>query len=460
MDFIYFGQVNITQDSLQSFLKVADKLKIKGLCERAMIAPEPPLQHATITLPIKDEKKTTNAASLAHTNFDSLLGRTNYMGEPPAQQLSPGQVVSLAQPSLPPLRHSVTSSAPPAHQSPKHTSTPSRGTTRPPEQQQYMIISSPKKAKYSLGGGGGGGGGGGQQQPTSAAAPHASILRNQLVTKDPLSNHVEVKSEPLPMMAAHHEDVPGNVGSVSVTEFITSEGDLSLPSLPHGMSTQFMFPPDPSPAGDPGAIAPQPAALVTIQPEKEGGYSRVVSVSMPEHITSHPSPSTPTSHHTYKEEGRGEEPQDLTPMQDVSNTQVSSHSSPDTPGKKERNSRKQCPYCHKDFHEMSLKRHIKDVHFRNQNTYVICPQCCKQYASQNSLYSHLNRVHGVKKDDIQLQLQGGVMDRGESNHSTDNTGAQPLPLKYEQSLDTSHDSGILRQQTQSNHDLLVRGSHD
>ena len=52
------------------------------------------------------------------------------------------------------------------------------------------------------------------------------------------------------MMAAHHEDVPGNVGSVSVTEFITSEGDLSLPSLPHGMSTQFMFPPDPSPAGN------------------------------------------------------------------------------------------------------------------------------------------------------------------------------------------------------------------
>ena len=31
---------------------------------------------------------------------------------------------------------------------------------------------------------------------------------------------------------------------------------------------------------------------------------------------------TPTSYHTYKEEGRGEEPQDLTPMQDVSNTQV------------------------------------------------------------------------------------------------------------------------------------------
>jgi len=52
MDFIYFGQVNVTQDSIQSFLKVADKLKIKGLCERAPIQPEPPL-HSTITLPVK-----------------------------------------------------------------------------------------------------------------------------------------------------------------------------------------------------------------------------------------------------------------------------------------------------------------------------------------------------------------------------------------------------------------------
>ena len=75
-----------------------------------------------------------------------------------------------------------------------------------------------------------------------------------------------------------------------------------------------------------------------------------------------------------------------------------------------------------DFHEMSLKRHIKDVHFRNQNTYVICPQCCKQYASQNSLYSHLNRVHGVKKDmlqDMQLQM---VQTTTQQNNSA---GAQP-----------------------------------
>merc|ERR1711953_415124 len=71
---------------------------------------------------------------------------------------------------------------------------------------------------------------------------------------------------------------------------------------------------------------------------------------------------------------------------------------------------KSCPYCNKDFHEMSLKRHIKDVHFRSQNTYVICPQCCKQYASQNSLHSHLNRVHNVKKDvmaDLQIPMAGG-----------------------------------------------------
>ena len=40
MDFIYYGQINITQDSLQSFLKIAVKLQIKGFCERTLIKPE------------------------------------------------------------------------------------------------------------------------------------------------------------------------------------------------------------------------------------------------------------------------------------------------------------------------------------------------------------------------------------------------------------------------------------
>ncbi|QQP39400.1 Hypothetical protein FKW44_020271, partial [Caligus rogercresseyi] len=109
------------------------------------------------------------------------------------------------------------------------------------------------------------------------------------------------------------------------------------------------------------------------------------------------------------------EPEDLTPT----NTASGHHSgggegnAGTSPPKKERNSRKTCGYCHKDFHEMSLKRHIKDVHFKNENTYVICPQCCKQYASQNSLYSHLNRVHGVKKESMEgLQV---MMER-ENDH--------------------------------------------
>lgn len=197
---------------------------------------------------------------------------------------------------------------------------------------------------------------------------------------------------------------------MSVTEFIT--GDI-LPPLPHGMSSQFMFPGDQCSPSDPGAIAPPPAALVTIQPEKEVTVSnyntstRVVSVSVQDGT----SPTTPT----HCRADQDTEPQDLTPIQPENVTSLNpqiSHSSPDTPGKKERNSRKQCPYCNKgtaksvarkllkiclssDFHEMSLKRHIKDVHFKNQNTYVICPQCCKQYASQNSLYSHLNRVSNI-----------------------------------------------------------------
>ena len=49
----FYFQVNITQDSLDSFLKVADKLKIKGLCERGTLIPEGPPFHNTITIPLK-----------------------------------------------------------------------------------------------------------------------------------------------------------------------------------------------------------------------------------------------------------------------------------------------------------------------------------------------------------------------------------------------------------------------
>lgn len=386
MDFIYFGQVNITQDSLQSFLKVADKLKIKGLCERGTLIPEGPPFHNTITIPMKDDKKNNNGSILPHTNFDTLLPRSPYLTEQPSSMSS--QILS-------PIRHNaIISSAPPAHQSPKNTQ--ARGTTRPGEP-QYMLISSPKKTKYSLGTG-------------ATTTGHPSILRNQLINKDLAGSSVEVKSEPLLMNSSHtQEEVPSSVASVSVTEFITTEGDLTLPPLSHGMSSQFMFTSDP--ASDPGAVAPAPATHVTIQPEKDtitsvsgSGYSatRVVSLSLGNNPTNQIDQN--------QSQGRLEdpEPKDLTPIQQVGNHSVGQgvisglSSSPETPGKKDRNSRKQCPYCNKDFHEMSLKRHIKDVHFRSQDTSVICPQCCKQYASQNSLYSHLNRVHGVKKDDLQM----------------------------------------------------------
>ena len=101
MDFIYFGQVNITQDSLQSFLKIAEKLKIKGLCERTLLQPDPALHQAVaITLPIKDEKKPVGAGPgtpgggqglLQHQNFESLLGRspgTFIQTDPNGQQVA------------------------------------------------------------------------------------------------------------------------------------------------------------------------------------------------------------------------------------------------------------------------------------------------------------------------------------------------------------------------------------
>merc|ERR1712029_607760 len=110
---------------------------------------------------------------------------------------------------------------------------------------------------------------------------------------------------------------------------------------------------------------------------------------------------------------------------------------------KKTGARKSCPYCNKDFHEMSLKRHIKDVHFRSQNTYVICPQCCKQYASQNSLYSHLNRVHNVKKDvmgDLQL---GSMTPGGPPGGSVSNNGSVASGSGGQHNDHSNHHDGIV-----------------
>ena len=115
MDFIYFGQVNITQDSLQSFLKIAEKLKIKGLCERTLLQPDPAIHQAVaITLPIKDEKKPVGAGQgapssgqglLQHQNFESLLGRspgTFIQTDPNGQQvMSDDMSISRADPVSP-----------------------------------------------------------------------------------------------------------------------------------------------------------------------------------------------------------------------------------------------------------------------------------------------------------------------------------------------------------------------
>jgi uncharacterized C2H2 Zn-finger protein len=91
---------------------------------------------------------------------------------------------------------------------------------------------------------------------------------------------------------------------------------------------------------------------------------------------------------------------------------------------------------------MSLKRHIKDVHFRSQNTFVICPQCCKQYASQNSLYSHLNRVHNVKKDAMG-DLQLGIATHSTPGGSASNNGSVASGSGGQHNDHSNHHDGIV-----------------
>ena len=176
------------------------------------------------------------------------------------------------------------------------------------------------------------------------------------------------------------------------------------------------------------------------------------------HVGGPPTPVTPTGH--AHQSSHQQQQQQLhhqmvqTPnslnnsMANNSNSSLSSSlamvspSTSPSPPKKDRNTRKSCAYCNKDFHEMSLKRHIKDMHFRSQNTYVICPQCGKQYASQNSLYSHLNRVHGYKKDmmsDLQLQVTGpGGSGSGASNGAE--SGASNSGLHHQHHQQDSRDA--------------------
>ncbi|TRY74761.1 hypothetical protein TCAL_00733 [Tigriopus californicus] len=351
MDFMYFGQVSVNQDSLQSFLRVAKKLKIKGLCDSIVppslpphlptsVVTSVPMSHAPPPPPVVMPPPPRQITSSAGPNFEGLLPRSPYIPEPSGLPLGPnsGSGPNNGSPSLrpPPVAH---------QQSPRQGV---RSGTRPAAE-PLVHYASPKRTKYAL-------------------SPQ-SILRSQLQLKE--GDHVEVKSEPMAILTTQ-EDVPSSDEPQDLTPAPQDSPNTS--SLHHTPNSSINN--------------GQPCGIVSL------GNTPV---------------STPNS---------------------ANNSMPAPHGSPSTPTppKKDRNSRKTCGYCHKDFHEMSLKRHIKDVHFRNQNTYVICPQCCKQYASQNSLYSHLNRVHGVKKDmmgDIPLQMTGGSSAGGTPGQNNSSSSSVP-----------------------------------
>ena len=524
MDFIYFGQASVVQDSLQRFLRVAEKLKIKGLCETVAPPPPPPPPPPPSALPSHHHSAiTTNAVPLPNshvaavvqhkspvvqsgpggsgvisavppppppphappptaagapssstTNFEGLLPRSPYIPEPSVVPLQTQQNLPLTSSASPNgmvnnrgVISAVVSAPPAAHQSPRQvvTATPrnmpmpggavsaTSGVVTTVVGGQQLYYATPKRPKYS-----------------PAMSPQ-SILRNQLQLKE--GEPVEVKAEPMAILSAaaatgpaaapqtiavnaaggggggggQPEDVPSS--GVNVTEFITShENDLTLQSLTtHGISPQFMFSPAETTGGDNAAAAAANAATNNGGGGGGGGGPAAPTATLVTIDDKSPIVSTANSHHlhhlSHAHVGHHhplDEPQDLTPAPPTSPPPAAAPPGPPpapphtpgasnpavgspTPPKKDRNSRKTCPHCNKDFHEMSLKRHIKDVHFRSENTYVICPQCCKQYASQNSLYSHLNRVHGVKKEllnssDMQLQASSAASTPTTSTAST------------------------------------------
>ncbi len=330
MDFIYFGQASVSQDSLQSFLRVAEKLKIKGLCESlapppppppppplpvatttSPPTPQPPISHASSALPIRGQPavQSGGVAPVPVSNFEGLLPRTPYIPEPSVVPLS-CQAPAAPPPPPPPQpvnasgRPSAVSAPPMAHQSPRQISRPSAVPPLPatrPATEQLVHYASPKRPKY-------------------AAMSPQSILRSQLQLKEGAGtgtpggvpggvashDHVEVKSEPMSILSNPPEEVPSS-GVASVTEFISShDNDLALQSLSQGISPQFMFSPEPEnpgqagqaqaghSAGAPNGPPPPTAALVTIDDKVSGAPSIVsTSGSAPTVVTS----MTAVNHH-------------------------------------------------------------------------------------------------------------------------------------------------------------------
>ena len=147
MDFIYFGQVHMSQDSLPTFLKIAERLKIKGLCETLSPISMPPTPtqiqpggsrvqaqmnqmqqaaaatgmppmanspHALVTT-----ANVSNNMASATANFENLLPRSPYIPPDVNATASCNAGSSLTGSSLQPPPPPPRSSAPPAHQSPK-----------------------------------------------------------------------------------------------------------------------------------------------------------------------------------------------------------------------------------------------------------------------------------------------------------------------------------------------------
>ncbi len=81
-------QVSVPQDALQSFLKLAEKLKIKGLCEAAV--PPPP---APTVMQRKDLVPTAQAIATS-SGFETLLPRSPYI--PLVDQASAAAAMPLA----------------------------------------------------------------------------------------------------------------------------------------------------------------------------------------------------------------------------------------------------------------------------------------------------------------------------------------------------------------------------
>jgi hypothetical protein len=155
LNFMYHGEVNVAQDELNSFLAVAEDLRVKGLTQ-------------------SNQTSSASSASVPSAKHSSAAAPASSRSPPPSSQKLSRPPPDPPSVTAPPPKRPRPTAAPPSHST---SYTQPVGTTGEDDEIQEVVPvkSEPRELVAPSGGGGGGG---------AASAAGADAYANALATED------------------------------------------------------------------------------------------------------------------------------------------------------------------------------------------------------------------------------------------------------------------------------------